>query len=226
MYSEQVLRTPHQSQTQTFQTPSAKKHEIVHPEQNNLPNASKATKNNGSLSYSKYSVDQKATKETQNYVGSVIPGIQQHELCGAHPHILFSLSRRAAGLSQPKMLLKPRTYIRNSTKSQGARPMGTPRAGSTLGGGRGSGAAWQWRPRFLLFLLLPRSVGDVEVTCNSERKPLCSHDHGRSCEDASLRIQQALQVIPVSALEQNAFSAIRVSPKLGINPFSPRCLDT
>ena len=96
MYSEQVLRTPHQSQTQTFQTPSAKKHEIVHPEQNNLPNASKATKNNGSLSYSKYSVDQKATKETQNYVGSVIPGIQQHELCGAHPHILFSLSLKGS----------------------------------------------------------------------------------------------------------------------------------
>ena len=68
------------------------------------------------------------------------------------------------------------------------------------GGSRGSGAAWQWRPRFLLFLLLPRSVGDVEVTCNSGRKPACSHDHGRSCEDASLRVQQALQVILVSAL--------------------------
>ena len=94
------------------------------------------------------------------------------------------------------------------------------------GGSRGSGAAWQWHPHFLLFLLLPRLVGDVQVTCNSGRKPPCSHDHGRSCEDASLRVQQALQVILVSALEQNWFSAIRVSPELRISPFSPRCLDT
>lgn len=41
-----------------------------------------------SLPYSKYSVYQKATQETQNYIGPRIPGIQQHEFCGVHLHIL------------------------------------------------------------------------------------------------------------------------------------------
>lgn len=41
-----------------------------------------------SLPYSKHSVYQKATKETQNYIGPRIPGIQQHEFRGIHLHIL------------------------------------------------------------------------------------------------------------------------------------------
>lgn len=42
-----------------------------------------------SLPYSKHSVYQKATKETQNYIGPRIPGIQQHEFRGIHLHILY-----------------------------------------------------------------------------------------------------------------------------------------
>lgn len=42
-----------------------------------------------SLPYSKYSVYQKATKETQNYIRPRIPGIQQHEFRGIHLHILY-----------------------------------------------------------------------------------------------------------------------------------------
>ena len=170
-------------------------------------------------------MDQTATKETQNYLGSITPGTQQQELCDAHPHILFNLSLKGIRIiSQKCCRSQGRTSETAPTASApghwGLRGPAAPR------GVAGGGATCQWRPRFLTFLLLPGSVGDVEVTCNSGRKPPCSQDHGRSCEDASLRVQQALQVIPVSALEQNWFRAIRVSPELGINPFSPRCLDT
>ena len=137
MYSEQVLRTPHQSQTQTFQTPSAKKHEIVHPEQNNLPNANKATKNNGSLSYSKYSVDQKATKETQNYVGSVIPGIQQHELCGAHPHILFSLSLKGSRIITAKNAAEAKDVHQKQHREPGCQANGDAEGRQHPGGWQG-----------------------------------------------------------------------------------------
>jgi hypothetical protein len=47
-----------------------------------------------SLPYSKYAVYQKATQETQNYIGPRIPGIQQHEFRGVHLHVLDREKRK------------------------------------------------------------------------------------------------------------------------------------
>lgn len=170
-------------------------------------------------------MDQTATKETQNYIGSIIPGIQQHELCDAHPHIPFNLSLKGTRIITAKNAAEAKDVHQKQHRQPVRRATGDAEGRQHPGGGGVAGVA----PSFPHLPPAPWVGG----RCRSDKQlreeatlltgPQSCED---SCEDASLRVQQALQVIPVSAFEQNWFRAIRVSPELGINPFSPRCLDT
>lgn len=63
-----------------------------------------------SLPYSKYTVYQKATQETQNYIGPRIPGIQQHEFRGIHFHVLDREKRKLFSIQVLQLANQNKTW--------------------------------------------------------------------------------------------------------------------
>lgn len=82
-------------------------------------------------------MDQKATKETQSYVGSITPGTQQHQLRGAHPHIPFNLSLKGSRIITAKNAAEAKDVHQKQHREPARQAAGDAEGRSTVGGQQG-----------------------------------------------------------------------------------------